>query len=128
MPVNICWFNENQTILVYEFTGNWTWNEFYPQYQQVMEMTRDIPHRIDVLLDMRRAGRLPLNILTHVRNISDRQTANAGLSVIVTNSQFIRAMYQAGCKFYGGIQHYFGVATSIEEAIAMFEEARQQAV
>jgi hypothetical protein len=125
MAVRVRWFNDAQTILVYEFEGNWTWDEFYPAYQRVLEMTRDIPHRIDVLLDLRRAGRLPLNLLTHVRNISDKQTSNAGLSVIVTNSQFIRAMYQTGCKFYNRIQHYFGVANSIEEALTLFEAARQ---
>jgi hypothetical protein len=128
MPVQVRWYDEAQTIVLYEIQGNWTWDELYPEYTRAIQMEKSVPHRVDVLIDMRRSGRLPLNVLTHMKRFSDHQPYNIGLSIVITESQFVRALYQAGCKFYSGIGRYFAVAPSPEEALAMIAAARSEPV
>jgi hypothetical protein len=128
MPVQVRWYDDAQTIVLYEIEGNWTWDELYPEYRRAIQMEKSVPHRVDVLIDVRRSGRLPLNVLTHMKNFSDRQPENIGLSVVISQSQFIRALYQAGCRFYSGIGRYFSVAPSTEAALGMIAAARGEPV
>ena len=76
---------------------------------------------------MRQSRRIPGNILMHVKNISDKQPPNIGLSVIVTNSAFLASLYKIGVQFYAKIGHYFFLTTSLDEAHQMIAKARESA-
>ena len=60
----------------------------------------------------------------HVKNISDKQPPNIGLSVFVTNSAFLASMYKIGIQFYAKIGHYFFLTTSLDEAHDMIAKSR----
>ncbi|MFN8375086.1 MAG: hypothetical protein U0694_19695 [Anaerolineae bacterium] len=126
MSVRVLWDNEQKTIVRYVVEGKWTWEEMYPAYNQAIEMEKAQPHRVHVILDMRKAIGVPANVMMHMKNISDKQPANIGLSVFVTNSSFIHSLYQIGIKFYNKIEYYFRVAETLETAYSMIAEAETQ--
>lgn len=127
MPVRAYWEDETHTLVHYNFEGNWTWDELYPAYYQAIEMEKSVPHRVDVILDMRQSKKIPSNALMHIKNISDKQPPNIGLSVLVSNSAFLASMYRIGVQFYSKIGHYFFLTTSMEEAYTMIAKARETA-
>jgi hypothetical protein len=86
-------------------------------------MEKSQPHRVHVILDLRKGIGVPANVLMHVKNFSDNQPDNIGLSVFVTKSSFIHSLYQIGIKFYNKIDYYFRVAETVEEAYQMIERA-----
>ena len=59
MPVRVYWEDDSHTLVRYEFEGNWTWDELYPAYYQAIEMEKSVTHRVDVIMDMRQAGKDP---------------------------------------------------------------------
>ncbi len=126
MGVRVCWEDEAHTIVRYDFEGKWTWEELYPVYNEAIAMETAAPHRVDVILDMRRSQGVPSNALSHLKNISDKQPANVGLSIFVTESRFLVSLYNVGCKFYQKISYYFQVVPTIEAAHAMIDKARLQ--
>lgn len=126
MTIRVYWEDETKTIVRYDFEGKWTWNELYPVYYEAIAMENSVPHRVDVILDLTRSGTLPANSLLHVKNISEKQPPNIGLSVIVTTNRFVLSLYSVGVKFYGKIGYYFRVVSTLEEAHAMIAEARQK--
>jgi hypothetical protein len=126
MGVRVYWEDEAHTIVRYDFEGKWTWEELYPVYNLAIAMETSAPYRVDIILDMRRSQGVPGNALSHLKNISDKQPANVGLSIFVTESKFLLALYNVGCKFYYKIPQYFQVVSTIEAAREMIASARQE--
>src|SRR5574337_711770 len=125
MPVSADWYDSKQEIVLYVFEGRWTWDELYATYNKAIAMEKSVPHRVDVLLDMLNSKAVPANALLHVKNISNKQPDNLGLTVIVTPNAFVRALYNAGAQFYKGIAHYFRVVPTMEEALQMIADDRK---
>lgn len=119
MPVQVMWDNDKKTIVRYVFEGKWTWNELYPAYNKAIEMEKSMPHRVHAILDLRKGIGVPANILVHLKDISDKQPANIGLSIAVTKSPFIHSLYQIAIKFYSKIDYYFRVAETLQSAYEM---------
>ena len=125
MSVTVDWYDANHEIVLYVFEGRWTWDELYTAYNQAITMEKNAPHRVDVLLDLLNSKAVPANALLHVKNISNKQPDNLGLTVIVTPNTFVRALYNAGTQFYKGIAHYFRVVPTMEEGLRMIREDRK---
>jgi hypothetical protein len=124
MSVHVYWEDESKAIVRYDFEGEWDWNELYSAYYEAIAMEKSVEHRVDVILDMRHSGRIPSNVLLHVKNFSDRQPPNIGLSVVVTPNTFVHSLYKVGVKFYSKIGFYFRVAVTLEAAHAMIAADR----
>ncbi len=125
MSVSADWQDEKHDIVFYNFEGAWTWDEMYRAYTKAIALEKSVPYRVDVILDLRRSKSIPANALLHVKNISDKQPENLGLTVVVTPNGFVRALYNAGVAFYKGIGHYFRVTPTMEEAAQMIAADRQ---
>lgn len=126
MSVSAWWDNDEQTIVRYDFEGHWTWEEFYPVYEQAIAMERGVPHRVDVILNMLKSQNIPISILTHARSIARKQPGNLGISVIVTTNAAILSLYRAGIKIDSGIAHYFAATTTLDDAYRIINEAREK--
>lgn len=124
MAVTSGWYDDEQTIMLYTFTGAWTWEELYPAYQQAIQMENSVPYRVYVILDMRQSRRIPPAALTHLKSITDHQPDNLGVSVFVTTDRFSHALYEMGSKLYSRIRDYFEVAATLEDALAIIARAR----
>ncbi len=125
MPVTSGWHTPSKDIVMYVFEGRWTWDELYSAYNQAIEMEKSVPQRVDVVLDMLKSKAVPPNALLHVKNISNKQPDNIGLTIVVTPNGFVRALYNAGVQFYKGIAHYFRVVPTVESAMDMIVADRK---
>jgi hypothetical protein len=125
MSVSANWYDSKQEIVLYVFEGRWTWDELYATYNQAIVMEKSVPHRVDVVLDMINSKAIPANALLHVKNISNKQPDNLGLTIVVTPNGFVRALYNAGTQFYKGIAHYFRVVPTMAEGLQMIADDRK---
>ena len=125
MSVTADWYDSKQDIVLYVFEGRWTWDELYAAYNKAIVMEKNAPHRVDVLLDLLNSKAVPANALLHVKNISNKQPDNLGLTIVVTPNAFVRALYNAGTQFYKGIAHYFRVVPTMEDGLNMIAEDRK---
>lgn len=125
MAVCAYWVNEEQSIVRYEFSGKWTWEEFYPVYKQAIAMEKSVPHRVDVVVDLRNSEVVPANALKHIRRIANAQPDNIGLTILVSTNIFILALYKIGCRIDDKVAHYFRVVSTNDEAFRLIDAARQ---
>jgi len=125
MTVTVDWYDAQHEIVQYVFEGRWTWDELYSAYNTAIAMEKSVPYRVDVLLDLLESKSVPANALLHVKNISNKQPDNLGLTIVITPNGFVRALYNAGTQFYKGIAHYFRVVPTMEEALKMIAEDRK---
>lgn len=127
MPVSVSWYDDAKTIVWYDFQGKWTWDELYPEFERALEMERSVGHRVDVILDFRDTHSVGANALAHLKRIADRQPDNIGLSVFVTQNQFMKKLYDIGTSFYKPIGHYFRVVPTVDDALAVIYKEREEA-
>jgi len=123
MGVRVYWDTDEKKVIWYVFEGKWTWPEFYDAYNQALELESAITHRFHCIMDLRQAIGMPANILVHVKNLTDRQPNNIGLTVMVTNDHFIYSLHRIGVKFYSKIGQYYAIAPTIEQAFEKIMEA-----
>ena len=124
MAVSVQWFDEEKTLLKYEFIGIWTWEEFYPVLDEAHAMANSVAHRVDAICDFRSTTSLPENALANLKKITEKAPPNSGLSVFVTTSRFLTLMYDTAVKFYPKTKQFFVVAPTMDEAHACIREAR----
>lgn len=53
MPIINQWDDEAETIIYGEFSGKWTWDEFFETINKSSEMIGTKPYRCDVIANMR---------------------------------------------------------------------------
>jgi hypothetical protein len=124
MPVRVEWYDEAKTTVLYTIEGKWTWDELYPEYEKAIAMEKAQSHRVDVLIDMRECRYFPMNLLTHVQHISDKQPDNIGLSIIVSPNRFLNTLYDAGSRFHPNIKRYFVITSTMEQALSLLQQER----
>jgi hypothetical protein len=125
MPIQVYWEDSEKTIVRYDFQGMWTWDDLYAVYYQAIAMETSVPHRVDIILDMLTSQRIPGNALLHLKNLSEKQPPNVGLSIFVTRNAFVISMYNMAIKVYGKIAYYFRLANTLDDAHSMIEAARR---
>ena len=125
MPIHVYWEDANQTIVRYDFEGRWTWDELYTAYYQAIAMENSVTQRVDIILDMRTSAFIPANALLHMKNLSEKQPPNVGLSVFVTTNAFVTSLYNTAIKFYAKIAFYFRLVKTLDQAHTMIADTRR---
>ena len=117
MPVRIFWLDESEKdVLQYEFTGKWTWDEFFPVFEEALALESSQPHRVDVILDFQQSSNIPPNALTHIKSITDKQPDNIGLSIFVTSNRFFQVMHDMAVRIYPATKQYFVIVKTMQDA------------
>ena len=128
MPINHTWVDETKSILKIEYTGRWTWDEFFAAADTGRDLATSVEHRVDYILDMQN-GTVPSggSTLTNSRAVMARRASNSGIFVIVTNP-FVKIMLNVFKNFdrqHGAIMFAAG---SVEEALTVIAKHRQKNV
>lgn len=126
MGVSAYWLDDNlKDIVQYDFEGPWTWEDLYPVLDKALEMEKEQPHRVDVILNFTNSNVIPSNALVHVKNIIDKQPDNIGLSIFVTSNRFFTVMYNMATKIHPKFQQYFIIVNSFEAAHDLIKTDRE---
>ncbi|RMG85186.1 MAG: hypothetical protein D6712_09930 [Chloroflexi bacterium] len=119
MPIDVRWYDDQQTILHMSENGAWTWDDFYAARQQADEMLKQVAYKAHVIIEATH-GNIPSNAMTHFRA---SRMSNHGLTVLVGPRAFSRIMYNVYLRI-AGKQHEasFRMASTIEEALDIIAE------
>lgn len=93
MSITAVWLDDTKTTILREFSGSWTWDEFYKSQGEVNAMLRSVDHLVNQIFDFSTTKSLPPNTLTHLRNSGRNMPENRGKSIVVTQSMFYQRMY-----------------------------------
>ena len=83
MPIRVYWVNNLPDVICVEYTGAWTMTEFHQAFDEFRVLAASVPHKVNLLVDMRAMDHLPTGLLTAVRGIVARRPKNTGLIVAV---------------------------------------------
>lgn len=127
MPVSTRYENDDH-LVVWEFQGNWTWEEYYEKRQTVNAFIGAAPHVVDMIIDMSHSKILPSNLLTHGGSAARNAPTNIGKTVFVGQNALLRTFFRIFSQLYGVVQsdkdlNYLMVAT-LEEAYDLLKTSK----
>ncbi|MEZ4670385.1 MAG: hypothetical protein R3E39_20960 [Anaerolineae bacterium] len=121
MAVAVDWLNDDQTILKYEFDGQWTWNELYAALQQVDMMMNSVEHTVYVIIDYQGSQGIPPGALTHLRSSTMRAAPNWGGGVFIGISSLVESLLNIFTNLNRKLAERYATAANIEEALSILQ-------
>jgi hypothetical protein len=125
MSVSSYWDNPEKTIMVYEFDGEWTWEEFYSVFEQVKKVIHPLPHVVNFICRYPTSYLyIPPNILSQIRRIYQDVPNNIGVTAVVGGSTAAMTVYDIIKRIYPVIAEHFILVGTMEQARTLLQ-ARQ---
>ncbi len=91
MPITVEWFDVKQTVILFQFDGQWVWDEFYVAFDtQVNPMLKSISHSAYLIFDFSQTITMPMNGALHARNVFKNLAPNWEKSIVVSDRKFIQ--------------------------------------
>ena len=119
MPINVSWHNEEETIVIQEYVGRWSWEDFY-QATTVESATlmKTTNHTVHIFADYSNSQGIPVGgAFTQAYSAMRKYPDNWGILVIVSANRFITTMVDIFKKMFTtdlGAKTF--TAATIEEA------------
>jgi hypothetical protein len=92
MGITVVWDNDEQTIMRYDFEGQWVWSEFFAATAEAFTLTRSVTQTVDSISNFKPGAALPSDALFQFRRAMATAPKNRGVTVIVGGSTLIKTM------------------------------------
>lgn len=126
MPVTIVPYNNDPTIIIYIFHGEWTWEQFYEVDQAAWEKYTEANQRADLILDMSDCDEIPNGLTEILHRVGERPSdANGGLGVFINAPLTVQVMVGALKRMYTEKSRVYDFVDSFDEAIALIYAQRE---
>lgn len=95
------WLDSAENVMHWSIEGDWTADNYNQTFENWKSLAENKTHVVDLILDMRHAGRMPANTISIAwQSIQDRPK-NQGITIIVTTSKLVRNLYKSMMQIYG---------------------------
>lgn len=124
MPINVQLYEHETRIIAYTFEGKWTWNELNAALPKAVALL-DGEERADVIIFYNCGTYLPKLFITNLRSMAKRQLENAGLTVVVSDNDFVQQMFRVSQKVDDKVANIMHCVASEQEAVALIRKNRR---
>ena len=128
MGIHTAWQDDSQSTIYMQFEPEWNWEDLYAALEQADTLLVSVPHRVDLIIDLRDGLRIPGDFKTIARDLlaNPEPRPNEGTKVVIGANGFMKMLYNGMRKLYA---HKLGergllFAGSLEEAAAMIAQSR----
>jgi hypothetical protein len=125
MGVKAVWDNEQHTIVRYDLSGKWTWDEFFTAYEDAKMMLAATPYVVHFILnptDAASRSHLPPGIVSRIGSVGRTRLPNAGITVAVGSSNFVKSLVNTAARLYPRIRKQYQFVETLDEARALLAE------
>ena len=126
MPIHLSWDDADQTLLLVESSGRWTWEEYHDALSSIAEMIRSANHRVDLITVSRADSVRPSgSAMPHYQSALRMLPENTGLHVIINTSTIARSIVSIFLRLNRNRTSGMVVlAGSLEEARSLIQKDR----
>lgn len=118
MPIKVSWDNEAKTIVRYDFSGPWTWEEFHRAVDAIHALVKSVPHTVDYIANVPNLHLPQGTALSHIRRAIRTAPPNSGVLMVTDGGLFVNAIIGIVSRVGG----YVRTANTIEDARAKILE------
>jgi hypothetical protein len=127
MPITTAWHNDENTVIIFHYTGNWSWDEHYAAIEQSKVMVTAVPHEhIDMIAIMEGSFMPRGSSSVHTESILKHRASKLGIIVIISQSRFIETMFNVSRKVIKKMAETYHFARSMEDAEKIIARVRAE--
>jgi hypothetical protein len=128
MSIKVRWYNDDQTIIQYEFVGEWGWEEFEARYEDTLCLLDSVNHKVDFILDFQRNESFPEGFLDRLIEAAEYNHSNMGIALYVGVPEVMRAIGEMLDMLYPHLveTYPFEFAETVAEAEATLTRHRSE--
>ena len=116
MSIVINWDNPEKTIIRWDFSGAWNWDEYGAVKVGFDAMLREVDHTVDVIANLQHSPTLPRNAFTKFKYFTRTTPPNRGLIVFVGTNLLVRVTVETLGKAFKELAQYIAFADTVESA------------
>lgn len=95
MAITVSWHNPSQTVILWEFSSTWTWDDFYSSVDRTNRMLAQVIHQVAVIVDTRAMQSFPRGVMTPAINVVMARPANASMVVVLIENAALRVLFNS---------------------------------
>ncbi len=121
MPITLQWYNDEKRILIQEFTGNWSLDEYYPIIDESFTRAEASPYTIFMISDHTNNTSPPTRLLSIAGYMNKRTSDNTQLQIVIGANTFIKTLAKIGEKFAPKATKDLRWVNTFDEALNLIE-------
>jgi hypothetical protein len=103
MAITVEWLNAGETILYWQFSAVWTWDDFYAAAQRSQQLITSKPHDVYTIVDLLLVRQLPQGLYTHAAHVLMQRPDNNTLAVILLPNTSLQKIFKTFMAFYHAV-------------------------
>lgn len=124
MAVTIQWDDAQKSIMVFHFEGRWTWDEFFTQFELVIDDIKAQSHPLDATANFEKSAGIASNALGSVFKASRQMPKNWNGTLIIGATSLIRSLMSVFQRVYPQWGGRYSIANNLDHARALIAEKR----
>ena len=116
LSVNVRWEDEEETILLLEFSGAWTTEDYLNAAEEARQLILSKSYRVCLISSFEPNQMLPQGFLIKVYKFQRQIPPNQSLSVVVGTSPFVRSVFSVLQKVTARTGGRIRLVNTLEEA------------
>lgn len=122
MGIQVLWDNPEKTIIRYDFSDPWTWDEFYQIRVEGNNMAESVSHPVVVLVNLQGQVSLASGALVQGKKIAKTKPENISMQVIVSTNGLIKSLFPVFARLNPHLANSYRVVPTLEAARALAVE------
>jgi hypothetical protein len=119
LSVQVRWEDEAETILLLEFSGPWTTEDYLKAAEEARQLILAKSHQVCMISSFEQNQMLPQGFLIKVYKFQRHTPPNQSLNVVVGNSPFVRSVFSVLQKVTARTGGRIRLVNTLEEARAL---------
>ena len=99
MAVIVAWDDDTHTTIRLDYSGQWTWDEWYHAMDEAEQCIREIGHRVYFINNIGRSMYLPGNAITTFKHNAIHFSQLVLMSFVVSEGTFLQVMFNTFKSF-----------------------------
>jgi len=103
MSIVVKWDTEEKSIVRYEVSGRWTWDEMYQAILEAHALADSVTYKVEAIVDMSNTRHVPGGASPHAKNMLGTTHPNMGRVVIVGAGTYLRLLLETFGRVAGQV-------------------------
>ena len=124
--MRVFWANNEKTILIREFSKQWTWPEYQLSLVKMRQMLQRVEHGVSIIIDTCQVETIPREALPHLQAGNRNLPSHVQKQFLVSNNRLVYKLYQMLREISPSDFNEFYFVSGIEEAFQKIADAQKQ--
>jgi hypothetical protein len=127
MPIQTQWENGQKQVIICNYKGRWSLDEFYTTFNLCAELMDSVDYPVNIIFDMQKSISLPDGFMAAIRSVSRKPHPNLGIMAIVGANKLVQIFTDVIRKVYKGKNpRTMYMVSTREEAHKVFAEMAKE--